>query len=34
MPDKEVPLPKFINYVSATEDPELNYTMDLIKNGR
>lgn len=30
-PDKELPLEKFITYMKGTQDPELNYAMDLIK---
>ncbi len=33
IPDKEVPLDKFIAYVQATQDPELSFTMELIKAG-
>lgn len=31
LPDKEVPLQQFITFVRAGQDPELNYTMDIIK---
>lgn len=31
IPDKEVPLPEFMQYMRAGEDPELNYTMDIIR---
>lgn len=34
LPDKELPLEKFINYVSATQDPELTYTMEMIRSGK
>lgn len=34
MPDKEVPMDKFIGYMQQTQDPELSYTMELIKQGK
>lgn len=34
MPDKEVPMDKFIGYVQADKDPEVAYTMELINAGR
>ncbi|QJB38287.1 hypothetical protein HF324_10575 [Chitinophaga oryzae] len=33
MPDKEVPMDKFMEYIRADKDPELSYTMDLIQKG-
>ena len=30
LPDKEVPLEKFVNYMQAGKDPELTYTMELL----
>lgn len=34
IPDKEVPLDKFIAYVQATQDPELSYVLELINGGK
>ena len=34
LPDKEVPMDKFITYLQQTQDPELSYTMELIKQGK
>ncbi|MDQ0106775.1 hypothetical protein J2T02_001886 [Chitinophaga terrae (ex Kim and Jung 2007)] len=34
MPDKEVPVDKFISYIQAGKDPEMSYTMELIRNGK
>ncbi len=31
IPDKEVPMEKFIGFVRRSEDPELSYTMELIR---
>lgn len=31
MPDKEIPLEKFIEYVRSSKDPELTYTFELIR---
>jgi hypothetical protein len=31
IPNKEVPIDQFISYMQASKDPELSYTMDLIK---
>lgn len=33
MPDKEVPMDKFMSYVLADKDPEISYTMELIQAG-
>ncbi|NML39871.1 hypothetical protein HHL17_21910 [Chitinophaga sp. G-6-1-13] len=33
MPDKEVPMDKFMGYVQADKDPEISYTMELINAG-
>ncbi|SKA38097.1 Peptidase family S41 [Chitinophaga eiseniae] len=33
MPDKEVPMDKFMGYVQADKDPEISYTMELIRGG-
>lgn len=33
MPDKEVPMDKFMSYIQADKDPEISYTMELIKAG-
>lgn len=34
MPDLEIGLDKFVSYVSATQDPEWTYTMELIRAGK
>lgn len=31
LPDQELPVSRFMEYMNATEDPEWNYTLDLIK---
>ncbi|MHA4811414.1 S41 family peptidase [Flavitalea flava] len=33
LPDKEMPMEKFIGFVRSSEDPELSYTMELINGG-
>lgn len=33
IPDKEIPLEKFLTYVRASKDPELAYTLELIRLG-
>jgi hypothetical protein len=32
MPDREIPLEKFVSYIQATKDPELTYTFELIQS--
>lgn len=34
LPDREVPLEKFISYVRAGADPEITYTLELIASGK
>ncbi|HVK46404.1 MAG TPA: S41 family peptidase [Pseudobacter sp.] len=34
MPDKEVPMDKFISYMQQSQDPELSYTMELIRQSK
>lgn len=34
IPNKEVPIEKFIAYMQASKDPELSYTLELIQAGR
>jgi len=31
LPDREIPLPKFVEYIQAGKDPEITYTLDLIR---
>lgn len=34
MPDKEVPMEKFTSYMQQSQDPEVSYTMELIKQSK
>ncbi len=34
MPDKEVPMDKFVGGMQQTQDPEPSHTMELIKQGK
>jgi hypothetical protein len=33
LPDKEIPMEKFIAYTQANKDPEITYTLELITSG-
>lgn len=34
MPDKEVPMEKFVSFMQKSQDPELSFTMELINQGK
>jgi hypothetical protein len=34
LPDHEIPFERFISYVSATQDPELSFTLEMIRTGK